>query len=358
MTTEAAARGALLRLADLHGTGAPFYARLAALAADHPATVALLAALPPARWSGGAHLVNALQFTGRTELAAHWPGIDPPTTVAVSLKALLNKRFTELTAAVTGRDTQVNDVTTAPVLRWLWGTVAVRAGWDRVAVLDLGSGAGVLTTADSYAAHYLSPTGGWELPGGRGPLTVATSGPVPPVPAPAVIWRRGIDLRPPPVTDPDRRWLCCCLPADHTDRVALLAAALTGPARWHLTGDVVALLPAQVAAAPAEAGLILQSVGLINHLSEAQRTLLTVRLAAAGSGRDLAWVGVEPHRRAIAGMLAALGCPLPAAVAEAPDGPSADPLVFAMLFRGGIPVTVALGTSARSPRTLDAIALP
>jgi hypothetical protein len=254
------------------------------------------------------------------------------------------------------RRSQVNDVSVAPVVRWLWQAVAEAADAPGIAVLDLGAGAALLTEADRYPCRYRPPTGpSWELPGapGRPVVELAVGARVRPGHDPPVVWRAAVDTMTVPRTGDDRRWLTACLPVDHTDRRALLRAALAHRATrpsWLHRDDAVRAVGGLAAKAPEPALLVVQTVGLLHHLTNAERTVLAARMLAAARHRPVAWVAVDPDHDAVRLFATALGDPALAVLCE--RLPAAHPVAVAVIVRHGRARTVAAGWSPRAPRTL------
>ena len=135
---------------------------------------------------------------------------------------------------------------------------------------------------------------------------------MPPLEAPEVAWRRGIDLSPVDVTDPrDVRWLRACLWPDQPARHARLEAALAvarehGPVEVR-RGDALALLPALIEGAPAGALVCVFHTAALAYFTPEQIADLRVLLEAVE--RDVVWVGGESPG-VLLGAAARRGAPL------------------------------------------------
>jgi hypothetical protein len=122
-----------------------------------------------------------------------------------------------------------------------------------LALVEVGASAGLCLLPDRYAYDY----GGTIVGDPAAPLRLACQprGPVPiPTTLPEVVWRRGIDLAPVDLHDPDAvRWLECCIWPDQPERLARLQAAVqiaqTDPPEV-VGGDLLELVGPVVAAAP------------------------------------------------------------------------------------------------------------
>jgi hypothetical protein len=141
-------------------------------------------------------------------------------------------------------------------------------------------------------AHGRSPLYGGTIVGDpAAPLRLACQprGPVPvPTTLPEVVWRRGIDLDPVDLHDPDAvRWLECCVWPDQPERLARLQAAV-GVARADppevVRGDLLELVGPAVADAPAGATVVVFHAAALVYVSEPGRQ----RFAAEGPDQ---WLG-------------------------------------------------------------------
>ncbi len=141
--------------------------------------------------------------------------------------------------------------------------------WSRV-----GASAGLCLLPDRYAYDY----GGTLVGDPAAPLRLACQpyGPVPiPAQPPEVVWRRGIDLAPVDLDDPDAvRWLECCVWPDQPHRLARLRAAV-GIARADppvvVPGDLLEQVGPVVAQAPAGASVVVFHIATLIYLSELGR---------------------------------------------------------------------------------------
>ncbi|PYC61748.1 hypothetical protein C7C45_33155, partial [Micromonospora arborensis] len=96
-----------------------------------------------------------------------------------------------------------------------------------IALLEVGASAGLNLYPDRYAYRY----GDHQVGSGEPVLECAASGLEPPVRVPQVVWRAGLDLNPPDVTDPDDvSWLDALIWPEHAHRRARPRAAAAGAA--------------------------------------------------------------------------------------------------------------------------------
>jgi len=185
------------------------------------------------------------------------------------------------------RRTQTNEV--GRCIPLLIGLDRIAATDPRpIALLELGAAAGLCLAVDRYAYRF---DDGPVLGGGEPLLTTTTTGTGPaPGRLPEIVWRRGVDLAPLDVNDPDDvRWLEALLPPDRPERRARLSAALATvsddpPAV--VAGDALAGLPALAASARAEAPgatLVVAALGTLVYLRSEQRNAIVDAASALGA---------------------------------------------------------------------------
>jgi hypothetical protein len=191
---------------------------------------------------------------------------------------------------------QMNEVTRSVDVLPVLGQVAAETGRP-LALVDLGTGAGLGLRPDRYAYRYTLPDGSVAT-AGAGPITVSCtvrSG-VPPLPAGLdVVARVGIDVEPSDLGDPaTAAWLAACVPPEVgavTRFAAAVELARAEPARI-VRGDLLEVLPRVVAELPPDAAVCL--VDTYVHVFFEADQLARFRETLAGLGRDLDWVSVDP----------------------------------------------------------------
>ncbi|MCE3552604.1 DUF2332 domain-containing protein [Pseudonocardia sp. RS11V-5] len=167
-----------------------------------------------------------------------------------------------------------------------------------LALVDLGTGAGLGLRPDRYAYRYRLPDG-TELRCGSGPLELSCEvrGATPPVPPqpPVITARVGVDVEPHDLADPaTRAWLAACVPpeAGAVSRFATATElALADPAPI-VRGDVVDALVEVVAGLPPDALVCL--VDTYVHVFLGPERLAAFDDALVRAGRDLEWISVDP----------------------------------------------------------------
>jgi hypothetical protein len=160
-----------------------------------------------------------------------------------------------------------------------------------LALVEVGVSAGLCLLPDRYAYDYAGTVVGDPA----APLRLACRpyGPVPiPVQLPEVVWRRGIDLAPIDLDDPDAvRWLECCIWPDQPQRLARLQAAV-GIARVDplvVRGDLLELVGSVVAQAPDDATVVVFHAATLVYLPEPGRQ----RFAELMANLPAVWIWAE-----------------------------------------------------------------
>ncbi|MEA2179652.1 MAG: hypothetical protein QOG77_2949 [Solirubrobacteraceae bacterium] len=161
-----------------------------------------------------------------------------------------------------------------------------------LALLEVGTSAGLCLLPDRYGYRY----GEHVLPGGPPVMDCRLVGDVsPPLPTrlPEVVWRKGIDIAPLDVSDPDDvRWLESLVWPGQTDRERHLRESLV-VAREDppeiVQGDLVDLLGEVASGAPADATLVVFHTAVLGYLPVERRVEFASRVAALGA----TWIASE-----------------------------------------------------------------
>lgn len=174
-----------------------------------------------------------------------------------------------------------------------------------VALLEVGTAAGLCLYPDRYSYEYATPEGTRRVDPADGPSRVTLpctldSGMVPTA-VPEVMWRHGIDLNPINAADPEAiDWLATLIwpgPA-HDGRVARLrgAAEIVATNPPEITrGDLLETVTDAAAAAPRDATLVVFHSAVLLYLTAEQRRRFADIMAGLGDslGRDVVWLSNE-----------------------------------------------------------------
>ena len=309
----------------------PLYERLALAIADRPdLAVPLLAAPPQQRrpllyFAAVAHVLRTIDPVH--PLAAWYPVLggrraardgDP----AAALADFVDTHRDSVKRLCATKITQTNEVRRAALVRPAFGRAAdiiaeiaaanASDGTGEMALIELGTSAGLLLATDRYGIRYHSGdrtrtlqsgalTIDCELRDGRWPEPVA---------APMRVWSRtGIDLSPIPPGDTDGiAWLHACVWPEHTDRDAQLDLALGEVAVVKpkmVAADMRSGLAAAIDAVPPHVTPCVFTSHAIVYMDADGRAELVRSLAAIGAERDLVVVMNE------ASVLHAWSAPVP-----------------------------------------------
>ena len=248
--------------------------------ADDPEVIAWLQELPALKRQP--NLVFA---------AARWHGVPAPGQYDALRAALLGDSG-QVRETILTRSTQTNEVGRLAAL-----TPALAQLGDELAIIELGTSAGLCLFPDRYDYLWETDAGVRSLSGSGGPvLTTRAHGPVP-VPArhPEISWRAGIDLNPLDVRDKtEMAWLTNLVWPEQEERRERLRAAIgvagAEPPRI-VAGDLLRELPALLAEAPGVPVVFHSAVAV--YLDRAGRAEL-VDLMSDLVGRGAChWIGNE-----------------------------------------------------------------
>jgi hypothetical protein len=163
------------------------------------------------------------------------------------------------------------------------------AAGQPLALFEIGPSAGLNLLFDRYRYRF----GAFEVGDEASPVVLNSEprGTVPNVAIPQVTSRLGIDINPLDVSTPeDVAWLRALLWPEHTDRLALLNAALevarSEPPKL-LRGDVFELLPAQITATPASSAVCVFATFVLHQFTPEMRSRLRAMLEALSHSREI-----------------------------------------------------------------------
>lgn len=301
----AVVRDLFARFAGHYAGESPLYERLAAGVADDDALLAL------AQETRHRPIPNiflaAVQFLllrgADDALAARYPGLTsappPAGDPFPAFRAFCLAHAGALRPLLATRICQTSEVRRCALLLPAFGLVAAQADGRPLAAIEIGASAGFNLRWDRYAYDY-GAAGRCGDPGAGVRITCEARGSIPPpVPAalPPVAYRRGVDLHPIDVRDPDEAaWLRALIWPDGTARAELLARAVEEARRTPVPieeGDALALLPDVLAAVPDRAARVVYHSFTLNQLRRPARARVDDILRDASRARPLWRVSVE-----------------------------------------------------------------
>lgn len=312
------------------GTYAPLYARLGAAIADDDGLLALAlrARVGQSRPDLLLAVVHDLLLGGADQrLARFYPSItaEPDPGDPVSDFTAFADNYRELIAErLACRLVQTNEVGRCAFLAPAIATAAARRPGTPLALLEVGTSAGLNLFLDRFGYCYDHTDGRSAGTGGPGSTTYEVAGDpmlhcelrgpgIPALTPFTVSWRQGIDLNPLDIADPeDRRWLRALVWPDHRERTGLLDSALTaalrnatswddtgkdGPGSYRLhAGDAAALLDSVVSGAPRDAHLVIYHSAVLAHMPDDERDRFTAAVLQVSRQRPVSWVQAEPRQ--------------------------------------------------------------
>lgn len=253
--TTTADRYATFARVEAHGSS-PLYEELTLGVSRDREVLALIERVEPPKRQPNLLLASVL-FRG---------GLQPDYP---SFRRFVLEHEAEILAMLETRRTQTNEVrrcaTLLPALAQLPGPLAL---------IEVGASAGLCLLLDRYGYHYGSHVGGDTVSPVQ--LDCEPRGLVPlPACVPSVVWRRGIDLAPVDVHDPEAvRWLECCIWPDQPERLRSFRAAIDVARRDPpvlVPGDLIETLDAVAAEAPPDATLVVFHSAVLTYLPRPRR---------------------------------------------------------------------------------------
>lgn len=192
----------------------------------------------------------------------------------VAVRELLSRRFV-----------QTNEVRRCCAVGQACAFAAQSAGGRPLAVVEIGTSAGLNLLFDRYRYRYTRNSGAdFEVGPADATVVLETEwrGPHAPLALPNVVTRLGIDMNVLHVDrEPDRRWLRALVWPEHADRRRLLDAAIEQMQRTPvrlLEGAAAEQLPGALAQLPEDALALVWHTHVMHQVPEAERALLHQQL--------------------------------------------------------------------------------
>jgi hypothetical protein len=259
----------------------------------------LLAAVHFLLLSGAEHPLAAYYDT--VAALAGRPYEPPAGDVAATFVDFCHQHRAALKILVTTRSTQTNEIGRCTNLLPGLCHVAAQYGWSEpLALLDLGTSAGLNLLFDDYGYTYRAQHGDDTLAVGAGDAPVALScgsrpdlTPLPVLGLPTISERVGLDRSPiDPFSDEQARWLLACLWPDNLARFGRLRAALDNvrrsphPPRLE-QGDMVHDLDRVAGTIGGDGPLVVFHSWVAAYLDEQQQRALVAEVRALGAKRPV-----------------------------------------------------------------------
>jgi hypothetical protein len=247
------------RFADVECPEEPLYEALCRLVADDPRLLDLLAGASPEQQRPNLWLatVHDLLLSGvEHPLAAYYPSRGgnraPDAALAGTVREFVAQHAAALHECMRSHTTQTNEIGRCAVLWPALHAIAARAGRSKLALLDVGTSAGLNLGVDAYRDDATDARPGVPL------LHCQWHGELrpPTTPTPQLVQRLGIDPAPISVDDEGAvRWLRACLWPSDTARATRFdqAVHIARTERWPVqrVEDCTAFVEPWVASLPA-----------------------------------------------------------------------------------------------------------
>jgi hypothetical protein len=253
------------------------YYRLARAVSEDDEVVGFVAGMPVIQPN---LFLSAIQFL---------TGPDRMPGTGSELGAFLKRRGREVGQVMRTRRTQTNEVGRCAVL-----LPALPPG--PLALVEVGASAGLCLLLDRF--HY--DFGSSAVGDTSSPVHVrcTLTGPVPvPSTLPQITWRRGLDVSPVDVHDPEAiRWLLACVWPDHRERRRRLEGAIEVARADPPTvsaGDLVDDLPAVLADVPEDAQMVVFHSAVLSYVSPRRRRDFADVLSETSKRREVVWLSNE-----------------------------------------------------------------
>jgi hypothetical protein len=251
--------------------------------------------------------------------ANHLGGIRPDYD---AFRSFVSSHLDDVLELVHSRSTQTNEIGRCATLLPALGLLP-----PPLALIEVGASAGLNLLLEDYRYDY----GDGRVLGDTSsgvviPCRLCNDVPLPDR-VPEVSWRRGIDLNPIDVNDPEAtRWLESCVFFDHFDRRERLTAAIAS-ARTHppeiVQGDLVEEIAAVVADAPKGATMVVFHSAVLAYLERERREVF----ADVVRDLDVVWLSNEGPS-VVRSLKTALDRPLPEEVCFVLGRDGREPLAF------------------------------
>jgi hypothetical protein len=219
-------------------------------------------------------------------------GAEKMPSNAAELSLFVREKRDAVAEVMSSHHTQTNEVGRCAVI-----LPALPRG--PLALIEVGTSAGLCLMLDKYQYDY----GVARIGDATSPVVLRclleTSTPLP-QDIPEIVWRRGLDIDPVDLNDPERvRWLLACVWPDHVERRRRLQAAIELCQKQSPVikqGDMIDELPALIKEAPDDALLVIFHSAVLPYVPFERRAAFPEVLAKASHSRDIVWVSNEGPR--------------------------------------------------------------
>jgi hypothetical protein len=303
-------------------TISPLYSHLAGHAADDDEVAGLLTATPNPEAANATLLFAAVQRVLQAEpfheLTNYYPSLGgsygPDGSLWPIFRTFVLERASRVRELIASRVTQTNEVRRAALLYPAVG-IAAKAARGPVALLEVGTSAGLLLGMDTFSYRYQTEQSGQVVAGPTRSsvglhcaLALAPGATQPAIPKRLSVGARiGIDAHPVDLADEDEyAWLEACVWPDQPERLRLFGAAAAAQRKSPpelVKGDAVEDLAEVADRLPAELPIVVITSNVMWLFDEARRAAFLAELAALAARRTLWWVSHDGYQAAMAALV-------------------------------------------------------
>jgi hypothetical protein len=306
---------------DEAATVSPLYSHLAGHAAEDDEVADLLTAAEAEKAHPTllfAAVQRVLQAEPFHELTAYYPSLGgscgPDSGTWQLFRTFVTERADRVRSLIGARVTQTNEVRRAALL-YPAVAIAARQAGAPVALLEVGTSAGLLLGLATYSYRYQTQQAG-QLAVGPARSTVglhcalalAPGANLPTIPKKlAVATRIGMDPSPVDLTDEEEyAWLEACVWPDQPERLRLFGAAAAAQRKSPpelVTGDAVDDLAAVADRVPANEPIVVLTSNVLWQFTEERRREFVAELGRLATRRPLWWVSQEGYAAGLSTLL-------------------------------------------------------
>lgn len=302
--------------ADVHAaTISPLYSHLAGHAADDDEIAGLLTDASSVQAANATLLLSAVQRVLQAEpfheLTNYYPSLGgsygPDGSTWPIFRSFVLERASRVRSLIASRVTQTNEVRRAALLYPAVAMVA-KAARGPVALLEVGTSAGLLLGMDTFSYRYQTEQSGQVVAGPTRSsvglhcaLALAPGATLPAIPKKLSVGARiGLDAHPVDLADEDEyAWLEACIWPDQPERLRLFGAAAAAQRKSPpelVRGDAVDDLRSVAARLPAELPVVVITSNVLWLFDSDRRAAFLAELGALAAERPVWWASQEGYK--------------------------------------------------------------
>lgn len=248
------------------------------------------------------------------QLAAFYPSVNHTTKhydyVYPYFRSFVLEHELEIRDIITTRSVQTNEVARCAILVPAFGLVSQQARGRPLAIIEIGSSAGLTLLWDYYHYRYAENL---QCGPSNSPVQIECElrgANKPPIPDkfPRIMWSRGVDLNPLDLRVPENvLWLRALIWPEHQRREQQLEKAIEIARQKPpevMSGDALEILPRLIRQIDQDLSLCVYHSFTLSLAAKESREKLESILASASKERDMSWISFEWEKEAETPLLA------------------------------------------------------